>query len=416
MKIPKRLLIVSLCAGVLVGAYACTPSPQEAPETASEAAPSSIDNPLYVDPASRDFSANPKLLDRILETPHGYFRFINVPFSQEACRRFSPDLTATSTLNLHGDAHMEQYAITDLGRGLTDFDDSSTGPGVLDLARFGVSMLLAGRQVGLEAEADAAFNDLLRGYTDGLTGVTDEAKPDLANRKEAEFRDDKEGFFNFVEGIMEPVPDDERAELLVSLEDYFAAMRAANPDYGDAYFNIVDLGYLRQGIGSALDLKFLIRIQGPSDAPTDDVVLELKEVRDLTSIDCIRVSRGDDPFRVLQGHARIANEPFRYLGYSRFRDVTFWIHAWVENYSELDIADDLKTGDFAQVAYDAGLQLGRGQVRKIAEPVEQQLRSEQSRLIAENAERIQSECRELANLAVDAWEEFRARAQTGASP
>ena len=34
--------------------------------------------------------------------------------------------------NLHGDAHLEQYAITDLGRGLTDFDDSSRGPAIVE--------------------------------------------------------------------------------------------------------------------------------------------------------------------------------------------------------------------------------------------------------------------------------------------
>ena len=39
-------------------------------------------DPLYVDPASRDFSQNPELLERVLRSPHGYLRFINVPFSQ----------------------------------------------------------------------------------------------------------------------------------------------------------------------------------------------------------------------------------------------------------------------------------------------------------------------------------------------
>ena len=46
-------------------------------------------NPLYVDPATQDFSENPKLLKRILAGPHWYFRFINIPFSKEICRLFS---------------------------------------------------------------------------------------------------------------------------------------------------------------------------------------------------------------------------------------------------------------------------------------------------------------------------------------
>ena len=98
----------------------------------------SAPNPLYIDPASRDFSENADLLERILSGPHGYFRFINIPFSREICRRFENELPSMPSLNLHGDAHIEQYAMTDLGRGLTDYDDSSTGPGLIDLLRFGV--------------------------------------------------------------------------------------------------------------------------------------------------------------------------------------------------------------------------------------------------------------------------------------
>ena len=41
------------------------------------------------------------------------------------------------TVTLHGDPHLEQYAVTDAGRGLTDFDDASKGPAILDLVRFG---------------------------------------------------------------------------------------------------------------------------------------------------------------------------------------------------------------------------------------------------------------------------------------
>ena len=44
---------------------------------------------LYVDPDSVRLRANPALVKRITASPHGYFRFINIPFSEEVCRRFS---------------------------------------------------------------------------------------------------------------------------------------------------------------------------------------------------------------------------------------------------------------------------------------------------------------------------------------
>ena len=111
-------------------------------ESGSEHVSSDKASPLFVEPSGYDFSENPKLLKRILSSPHGYFRFINIHFGQVVCTRYAEMLSRAPRLNLHGDAHIEQYAVTDLGRGLTDFDDSSSGPGLLDLLRFGVSLRL----------------------------------------------------------------------------------------------------------------------------------------------------------------------------------------------------------------------------------------------------------------------------------
>ena len=97
-------------------------------------------NPLFVDPKTQDFSQNPILLKRILASPHGYFRFINKQFSRNICQELEEMYAGSPSFNLHGDAHLEQYAVTDLGRGLTDFDDSSAGPAILDIMRFGVSL------------------------------------------------------------------------------------------------------------------------------------------------------------------------------------------------------------------------------------------------------------------------------------
>ena len=67
-------------------------------------------------------------------------------------------------------------------------------------------------------------------------------------------------------------------------------------------------------MGSALEPKFLVRLRGDSDDPEDDVVVELKRVRSLGGIPCIQAD-DDDPFRVLVSGARIAYQPFRFLGF-----------------------------------------------------------------------------------------------------
>ena len=386
-------------------AVSCGPRPTtEKPDDQ----PANDDSPLYVAPTSRDFTANPELLERILATPHGYFRFINVPFSREVCRRFGSDLAGTPSFNLHGDAHLEQYAVTDLGRGLTDFDDSSTGPAIVDLARFGVSLYLASDQAGFSADGEQIVDEFLRGYRAALDNPASEvSEPQLAARKRARFKYDRDAYFQYIDSLMEAVPEAEARGLVDSLKPYFEVMHEENPSLPVDFFSIEGLGYLRQGIGSALDLKYLARARGASSDPLDDIVLEIKQVRDLTGIGCIAVSPGADPFRVLIGQSRIATEPYKYLGYTRFRDHTFWVHAWVENYSELEITTDFTSSeDISEVAFDVGLQLGRGHVKQIAQPLDLQLRREQMRLLDRDTEKIKSTCRELADHVTQAWNRF----------
>lgn len=402
-----RLARLALQAALTSALLACG-SPDQINQQPT--APPAASNPLFVDPASRDFSNNPELLDRILATPHGYFRFINVPFSREVCRRFGADLRGTPSFNLHGDAHIEQYAVTDLGRGLTDFDDSSTGPAIVDLARFGVSLVLASEEAGFGDASAQIFDRFLSGYRDALDDpMTEVPEPAVGVRKRKKFKYDREAYFRFIDSLMEPVPEDEARGLTESLEPYVEVMLEEHPDLPSDFFHLEGLGYLRQGIGSALDVKYLARARGASTDPLDDVVLEIKQVRDLTDIDCITVAPGADPFRVLIGQARIATEPYKYLGYARFHDHTFWVHAWVQNYSEIEIADDFQSvEEMAEVAYDVGLQLGRGHVKQIAQPLDLQLRREQLRLIDRDAAKIETTCRELAAAVVDAWQRVKA--------
>lgn len=365
-------------------------------------------NPLYVDPILQDFSKNPQLLERIISGPHGYLRFINIPFSQEVCRRFSTSLIGTPSLNLHGDAHIEQYAVTDLGRGLTDFDDSSTGPGFIDLLRFGVSLQLTCRAHVWEDHAEKLYGKFLKGYRDALNDPKITApEPTVAKRFRSDFTIDRENYFKWVDSIMEPVSQQEHDSLLVAVQPYVETMLAEKPELNQDYFDVAKVGYLHMGIGSALDLKYLLRIQGKTDDPNDDLVLECKQVRDLSGIDCIDTGQKTDPFRIMRGQARIAYQPFHHLGYFRFRGFNFWVHSWVDNYKEVKIGKSfLSSLELAEVAYDVGVQLGKGHVKNIASPLDLQLRREQLRILDIHEVVIRQASRELAELTVAAWEEF----------
>ncbi|MFQ5865875.1 MAG: DUF2252 family protein [bacterium] len=365
-------------------------------------------NPLYIDPATQDFSKNPKLLDRIRSGPHGYFRFINIPFSKEVCRRFNYLLVGAPSLNLHGDAHIEQYTVTDLGRGLTDFDDSSTGPGIIDLIRFGVSLRLACRAQGSEKHFDELYGEFLRGYCDALNDPTTMApEPTLVKRIRSKFKSERESYFKWIDSIMEPVSMEERDSLWVAMQPYVETMLAESPDLTQDYFDVVKMGYLRMGIGSALDIKYLVRVRGKTSDAGDDVVLECKQVRDLSGIDCINFGQKINPFRILLGQARIAYQPFHHLGYFQFRGYIFWVHSWVENYQEVKIGKTFQSSaELAEVAYDIGVQLGRGHVKHIGAPLDLQIRRKQLQIVEKHGAELKQACRELFEQTVAAWEKF----------
>ena len=151
----------------------------------------------------------------------------------------------------------------------------------------------------------------------------------------------------------------------------------------------------------------MIRIRGKTDEPLDDVVLEVKEVRDITGIDCITISQKSDPFRVLIGQARIAYQPYDFLGYIRFQEDMFWIHSWVDNYKELKHNESFESlDDLAEVVFDVGVQLGQGHPKQIAAPLDVQLRREQLLLLSKTESELKMVCKELAAETIAAWEAF----------
>ncbi len=309
--------------------------------------------------------------------------------------------------NLHGDAHVEQYAVTDLGRGLTDFDDSSEGPPWVDGMRFAVSVRLAALANGWEDRADDIVSEFARGYADVVQDSTLSAPvPAVVERYQATFKHDSLAYLAWVDSIMQPLSETERRELLVSLEPYAQLMRATNPGLPAGFFQPVQVGELQLGVGSALDTKYLVRIAGPTVNPADDVVIEMKRVRSLAGIPCIQAD-DDDPFRVLQGGARIAYQPFRFLGFVEHDGAMFWTHAWVANYRELQVAESLETPEeLAEVAYDVGVQLGLGHLRDVGGSFQQMVLVNVRERLSETEEELLAGSAILADEVIEAWEAF----------
>ena len=382
-------------------------------------AKSTTQQSLIISPDLDEFSQNPKLLQRILRGPHGYFRFINERFAEEVCVRFRNDLGWIPNGSLQGDAHLENYAITERGRGLTDFDAATLGPVVLDLVRFGVSIHLASRANGWEEEAEQVVDSFLSGYRAALEdpGLTI-PPPKLVSRIRARFTTDRERTLAAQETLMQPL-EVSRKEFKREIEQYLDQMAEQHPELPPHFFEIENAGRLKIGIGSALDEKYLFEVEGPTKAREDNVILEMKEVRDLHDISCILLSEAR-PERPLLMQARLAYQPYRYAGFVIFalrkgdeRDKTFWVHEWADHYHELSIRTSFQTvADLHDIAYDAGIQLGLGHPKSIADSYSDHLRGRLLSTVAELQEKLDRTIADLTQQTIAAWKQFRVEAAT----
>ncbi|UCF00864.1 MAG: DUF2252 family protein [Deltaproteobacteria bacterium] len=424
------LLQLVLCAAILALLFpadtsSADGSPSHSRKTGLSSRPSAplakrkSQQSLIISPDLDEFSQNPKLLDRILREPHGYFRFINETFAEAVCVRFRDDLGWIPNGNLQGDAHLENYAITEQGRGLTDFDDATMGPVVLDLVRFGVSIHLACRTNGWKEEAGPVVDSFLSGYRAALEdpGLTIPA-PELVSRIRARFTADRAHTLAAQETLMKPLGVS-RENFTRGIEQFLDQMAEQYPELPPHFFEIKNAGRLKIGIGSALDEKYLFEVQGPTKARKDNVVLEMKEVRDLHQISCILL-REASPNRPILMQARLAYQPYRYAGFVIFalrkgdeRDKTFWVHEWADHYHELSIRTSFQTpADLHDIAHDAGVQLGLGHPKSIADSYSDHLRGRLLITVAELQERLDRSISDLTQQTIAAWKQFRVEATT----
>ena len=360
--------------------------------------------PLDVAANTPDLQSHPALRARLRATPHGYFRFINAAFTRELCRRFKGLKQSQPEVTLHGDCHVEQYAVTELGRGLTDFDDSAGGPAYVDIVRFGVSLHLAARQRGWTREADGIYEAFRRGYREALLEPrTTAPEPAVARRIALSFQEDRTQSLARAEDLMETL-DDDRSKLGEARKAMVLTQVAKDAGLPESFFRLKKAGILRIGIGSALSAKYLLRVEGPTDAPDDDVMLEAKEIQEREGLPCIQLSPG--PSRIFAGEARLAYQPFRFPGVLHLGAKTFWVHAWTDHYQELNIQKTLRSAqELREVAFDVGVQLGRGHPKRVDEEGAIRLRVECLRSLPDD--KIRREIVALTDETMRAWTRFK---------
>ena len=141
-------------------------------------------------------------------------------------------------------------------------------------------------------------------------------------------------------------------------------IRFGRDDLPPHFFEIKRVGALTIGVGSALDEKYLIIFEEWTESDDDDLIVEVKQIRDLSGNPCLRTDVGAS--RILDGQKLIAYEPFGFSAVVPRGDKYFWIHDWTDDYQEASISDVLRSmEDLREIAYDAGVQLGRAHPKRI---------------------------------------------------
>jgi hypothetical protein len=322
-------------------------------------------HPIVPDPA-RLAGAPPDLRAKLAASPIAYFRFVNQPWTREACAAFVDATPGLPTSHLHGDAHVEQYAFTARARGLDDFDDSARGPAVVDIVRFLGSLELTAASRGWQHALDALSTAFLDGYQRALDDPSYlPADPAVVTRLRAVAPRSAPEFLAWAAGLMRPLSDGEAAAIERAWPRVQAYAAELDPLFTREFLRRKQVGWLRLGIGSALTRKLLFRIEGPSPAPEDDVVLEAKEVAALHEETCLKLPQSPEVFRVIEGVQQVGRLEHRLLvalptlerGGSSSRG--WWVRAWDRSYRELEIADLASPAELEEVAHDVGAQLGR---------------------------------------------------------
>ena len=330
--------------------------------------------PLRAEPESLERAA-PELIERLRADPYNYFRFVNRPWITRVCDDLGNDLRELPIVRLHGDAHVEQFAMAQDAWGLDDFDDSAQGPAAIDIVRFLGSIDLVARQRSWEKDRDRLFDRFVEGYKRGLVEPHYlPGPPDVVRRLRTQASPTRAAFLAWGETRMKPLAEVTMKPLVAAVEAFARVVVRERPDLTPEYFHVVRAGWLQGGVGGAVSPKIMVRVQGPSDDPADDDLLELKRIEDLHAIGCLKTPTVQPTLRIIDGSKQLGRLKYGILAAGpelvvpevmargqRLQD--WWMRNVEPSYRQVRLTELRSVADLAGIVYDAGVQLGAGRLQ-----------------------------------------------------
>ena len=359
----------------------------------------------------RSQGASSALVEKVQANSFRYFRMLARQFAARTCLEFNDLRWRLPAVAVHGDAHLEQFIVTDRSYGLEDFDLAGMGPAVVDLVRYASSIHVACRNAEWRCNGDEAVNAYFDAYRAALDHPVDRVQPAIVDRLRASVPQDLPGWLKWAEALMQPLPADDEKALRQGWERFVYLMKETSPERPEAFYRIVRAGRVDIGVGSGLETKTLIRIAGPTDAPDDDAMLEARVTATPSGFECVSRPATGGSLHVLMYAALLGPRLPDVFGFFPREDARgapeLWIQSWDRGYRELSIADLGSQTELNALAVDAAVQLAGHFWTKFPEPLRGHQRFAQLRAFEMSHERARRVARTFADETVAEWERFR---------
>lgn len=310
---------------------------------------------------------------------------------------------------IQGDAHVEQFVVTAKTFGLEDFDSAGFGPVVVDLVRYAASLHVACSDVSWPCDGDAAADRFLRAYGAALDSPPPTTeKPAVVDRLREKAPKTTAAWLAWSEKLTVPLPPQIEAKSRDAWARFAKAAFEIHPDWPKSMLDIVSVGSLSMGLGSALEKKALFRVAGPTASKEDDLLIEAREGTEVETGGCVlRASYGESMvlmFMSILGRRMPEVHGFVPMPGSARR---YWVQSWELGYEELSVSDIKSQAELEEVAVDAARQLGGHFWTKFPEAVRPVQRHAQLEAFGESRARVSELAKSWALESNQAWQRFR---------
>jgi len=356
--------------------------------------------------------ATPALFAKLDSSAHRYARLLSSEIAARTCFAFRDVRWHLPVVAIHGDAHVEQLVITPKTFGLEDFDQAGFGPAVVDLVRFGSSLHLACREAKWACHPEDAVAAFFRAYRDALDHPPQRTLPSLVERVRARLPHDTAAWLAWADSLTQPLPPAQEQVTKTRWGDFIKHLTDTQTDRPRAFYDVVRVGSLKMGIGSALETKLLFRVRGATDSPTDDMILEARVAAQQPPSSCVWRPAHGGSIHTLMFMSILGPRTPQVFGTVALDDTPgapeYWLQAWEPGYYELPLSDIESQTELEELAVDAARQLAGYFWTHFPEPLRLHQRYVQLRAFDLVDLRARALAKVIADDTVIAWQQFRA--------